>query len=200
MAEPGIKLTKSRVSQKLDLNELTGRDISSDPVLVRKIAQGVIDYMVDRAKEGRGLGRKDLKSPYSKAYANSLSFKAAGKSRNQVNMTLTGDMLRSIDILEEDGALVVIGIDDEVDAPKAYGHQTGFEGHPTIPNGKYKRPFFGVTSDEVKREVLPKFKAEIDASAGSRTISSLESQEKAVEFVRGLRTLEDLFGLVGGLE
>jgi hypothetical protein len=193
MAEPGIKLTKKRVSQKLDLNELTGRNIASDPVLVRKIAQGIIDYMVDRAKSGRGLGRKDLKSPYSKSYSESLAFKAASKSRNDVNMTLSGDMLRSIDILEEDGASVVIGIDDEVDAPKAYGHQTGFEGHPTIPSGKYKRPFFGVTTDEVKKEVLPKFKAEIEQSAGARTISSLESQEAAISFIQGIRRLGQLF-------
>jgi hypothetical protein len=196
MAEPGIKLTKKRVSQKLDLNELTGRNIASDPVLVRKIAQGIIDYMVDRAKSGRGLGRKDLKSPYSKSYSESLTFKAAGKSRNDVNMTLSGDMLRSIDILEEDGASVVIGIDDDVDAPKAYGHQTGFEGHPTIPSGKYKRPFFGVTADEVKKQVLPKFKAEIDQSAGARTISSLESQEAAISFIQGIRRLGQLFEVI----
>jgi hypothetical protein len=196
MAEPGIKLTKKRVSQKLDLNALTGRDIASDSVLVRKIAQGIIDYMVDRAKSGRGLGRKDLKSPYSKSYSESLTFKAAGKARNDVNMTLSGDMLRSIDILEEDGASVVIGIEDEVDAPKAYGHQTGFEGHPTIPSGKYKRPFFGVTADEVKKQVLPKFKAEIDKSAGARTISSLESQEAAISFIQGIRRLGQLFEVI----
>jgi len=196
MAEPGIKLTKKRVSQKLDLNELTGRNIGSDSVLVRKIAQGIIDYMVDRAKSGRGLGRKDLKSPYSKSYSESLTFKAAGKARNDVNMTLSGDMLRSIDILEEDGASVVIGIEDEVDAPKAYGHQTGFEGHPTIPSGKYKRPFFGVTADEVKKQVLPKFKAEIDQSAGARTISSLESQETAISFIQGIRRLGQLFEVI----
>ena len=195
MAEPGIKLTKKRISQTLDLNELTGRDIASDSVLVRKIAQGIIDYMVDRAKSGRGLGRKDLKSPYSKGYSESLAFKAAGKSRNDVNMTLSGDMLRSIDLLEEDGAKVVIGIEDEIDAPKAYGHQTGFEGHPTIPSGKYKRPFFGVTTDEVKRQVLPKFKAEIDQSAGTRAVTSLESQEAAISFIQGIRRLGQLFGV-----
>lgn len=196
MAEPGIKLSKKRVSQKLDLNELTGRNIQSDSVLVRKIAQGIIDYMVDRAKSGRGLGRKDLKSPYSKSYSESLTFKAAGKARNDVNMTLSGDMLRSIDILEEDGASVVIGIEDEVDAPKAYGHLTGFEGHPTIPSGKYKRPFFGVTADEVKKQVIPKFKAEIDQSAGARTISSLESQETAISFIQGIRRLGQLFEVI----
>jgi|LakMenE01Jun11ns_1017448.scaffolds.fasta_scaffold9959057_17 hypothetical protein len=200
MAEPGIKLRKTRIEQKLNLTEIIGKDISSDPVLVRKIAQGIIDYMVDRAKDGKGIGRKDLKSPYSKAYAESLAFKAAGKSRNNVNMTLSGDMLRSIDILEEDGASVVIGIDDPTDAPKAYGHQTGFEGHPTIPQGKYRRQFFGVTTDEVKKEIIPKFKSEIDRSVGTRAVSSLETQEAAIDFVQGIRNLGQLFEIEEEIE
>lgn len=200
MAEPGIKLRKTRIEQKLNLAEIIGKDISADRVLVRKIAQGIIDYMVDRAKDGKGIGRRDLKSPYSKAYAESLAFKAAGKSRNNVNMTLSGDMLRSIDILEEDGASVTIGIDDPIDAPKAYGHQTGFEGHPTIPQGKYRRRFFGVTSDEIKKEIIPKFKDDIDRSVGTRAVTSLETQEAAIEFVQGIRNLGQLFEIEEEIE
>lgn len=200
MAEPGIKLRKTRIEQKLNLADIIGKDISADRVLVRKIAQGIIDYMVDRAKDGKGIGRRDLKSPYSKAYAESLAFKAAGKSRNNVNMTLSGDMLRSIDILEEDGASVTIGIDDPIDAPKAYGHQTGFEGHPTIPQGKYRRRFFGVTSDEIKKEIIPKFKDDIDRSVGTRAVTSLETQEAAIEFVQGIRNLGQLFEIEEEIE
>lgn len=200
MAEPGIKLRKTRIEQKLNLAEIIGKDISADRVLVRKIAQGIIDYMVDRAKDGKGIGRRDLKSPYSKAYAESLAFKAAGKSRNNVNMRLSGDMLRSIDILEEDGASVTIGIDDPIDAPKAYGHQTGFEGHPTIPQGKYRRRFFGVTSDEIKKEIIPKFKDDIDRSVGTRAVTSLETQEAAIEFVQGIRNLGQLFEIEEEIE
>jgi signal peptidase I len=200
MAEAGIRLTKTRISQKLDMNDLVGKDISGDLVLIRKIAQGVIDYMVTRAGEGRGIDRVKLRTPYSERYAQSLPFKAAGKSKNKVNMRLSGDMLRALDILEEDGPTVVIGIDDEVEAIKAYGHQTGFEGHPTIPQDVYRRPFFGVTKNEFQKFVLPKFKDDIDASAGSRTMSSLEEQNKAIEFIQERRTLGELFDLIGGIE
>lgn len=187
-----IDLKKNKVSQTIDLNELLDSDISGDTVLVREIGQAIIDYMEERVDSGKGLNGVKLKSPYSKAYSESLDFKAAGKSPTDVNMKLSGDMMASIDIISEDGATIEIGIDDSDQAIKAYGNQTGFEGHPTIKGPK--RPFFGVSVDELKTKILPKFQAKINASEVTKASELFaEQQTIALEAATTLR-LSDIFG------
>lgn len=150
------KPDKSEIAQILNLEELTGVDVSVDPTLVKQIGQAVIDYMKERVGAGKGIGGIELHKPYTKEYANSLEFKAAGKSINDVNMRLSGDMLESIDILSENGPEIKIGINDSEQAPKAHGHITGHEGE-----WKYKRKFFGITQKEFKEEILPQFRSAI---------------------------------------
>jgi hypothetical protein len=143
---------EDEVSQTLDLEALTGVDISIDPTLVKEIGQAVIDYMQTRVEEGRGYGGQKLTPSYSDEYAKSWPFKAAGKSKNRVNMALSGDMMGSIDIVKENGAEIKIAVESD-QAPKAFNHQTG----DTLP----KRKFFGITVDEFKSEILPQFKTAI---------------------------------------
>lgn len=180
MAKP--KVTLEEVSQQIDLNKLVGSDISEDEQLVLKIGQKIIDYMEERVDEGLGYNRKKLEPEYSKEYAESLPFKAAGKSRNDVNMKLTGDMMASIDIIEVNGSKITIGIDDPSQAPKAFNHQTG----DTVP----KRPFFGVTNKELKEYVLSEFKDEIKA----KRTTSAEEQSRLISAIRGIRTLAEFLG------
>lgn len=176
------KATLEEVSQKIDLNEIIGSDISNDEQLILKIGQKIIDYIEERVDDGLGYGRTKLKSPYSDGYADSLTFKAAGKSKNDVNMKLSGDMMASIDIIEVNGSKITIGIDDPDQAPKAFNHQTG----DTVP----RRPFFGVTKQELKEYVLSEFKDEIKAK---RTTSS-EQQSRLISAIRGIRTLAEFLG------
>ena len=190
MAEFKIEKSQEEISQTINLNELIGSDISSDEKLVTKIGQSIIDYMEKRVDDGLGYGRQKLKSPYSKEYASSLDLKAAGKSKSEVNMKLSGDMMASIDILEVNGAKIKIGIDDGSQAPKAYGHQTGFKGHPTLESSKNKREFFGVTKEEIKKYILDEFKDDIKAKRSTST----EETNKVINAVRGIRTLADFFG------
>lgn len=175
------KATLEKLSQTINLNEVIGSDISGDEKLVSKIGQAIIDYMDTRVEDGLGLGRKKLKSPYSKDYSESLNFKAAGKSKGHVNMRLSGDMMASVDILETIGSKVTIGIEGD-QAPKAFNHQTG----DTLP----KREFFGVTKDEIKKYILDEFKDEIKA----KKVSSNEAIDNAVRGFRGIKTLADFFG------
>ena len=190
MSEPGIKLSQSKITQTLDLNDLVGSDISGDERLVTRIGQAVIDYMDERVENGMGIGRTKLKSPYSKEYADSLDFKAAGKSKGHVNMRLSGDMMASVDLLEVDGSKITIGIEDSEQAAKAYGHQTGFKGHPTLEGTGNKREFFGVTKDELKKHVLKEFERDIKLSS----VTSASEENKLINAVRGIRTLADLLG------
>jgi hypothetical protein len=125
----------------------------------------------ERASSGKGLEfSKDgsasevkLKSPYSKTYSESLDFIAAGKSKSDVNMSLTGDMLASVQVEDRGGNKIAVYIDGETEVLKAYNHITG----DTVP----KRPFFGVSKKDVK-EVVSDFESEIesiDTREGSRT-------------------------------
>jgi hypothetical protein len=160
------KVTLSKIEQEIDLKELFGVDLSEADGLKKAIGQVLLDKMLARVEGGEGIGGVKLKSPYSKPYAESLQFKAAGKSKGKVNMTLTGDMLASIDIKSTDGNKIVLAI-DESQVEKAFNHQTG----DTVP----KRPFFGFTKAELKdlkKEFTPRIKeaAKRNAAGGSDTL------------------------------
>lgn len=154
MKKPTVTLSK--IEQEIDLKELFGVDLSEDESLKQAIGQVLVDTMLTRAESGKGIGGVKLKSPYSKTYANSIEFKAAGKSKGKVNMTLTGDMLAAVNVVSTDGNKIKIGIDDDEQVAKAYNHQVG----DTVP----ARPFFGFTKDELS-EVKSKFKSKIKAAA-----------------------------------
>lgn len=174
------------MSQTIDQSWLKG---ITDEETLQAIGQATIDYIRERASNGLGLGGQQLKpAKYKDSYANSPDFKAAGKSQNDVNMKLSGDMLNSID-LALDGNNLLIGIPQD-EATRAYAHMTGYEGHPTIPNGKYKRQFFGVTRKEFD-QILSK----VGGQARPKS-SRVANQNEINDIVGTLDTLGDLFRLV----
>lgn len=189
-----IKASETSVTQEIDLNELTGVDVSKDPVLAREMQQAVIDYMIGRVSEGKGFNEKVLRpSKYSDSYADSLDFKAAGKSKGNVNMELSGDMLGSIDVIDEtnNGARFTFGIEGE-EAARAYGHISGFKGHPNQDKmQKYQRPFFGVSKKEIKDKILPAFKDELESLRESRSTRPATNNARLLE---NIRSAADLFG------
>lgn len=139
MADPVFK--KDKVSQRFNLKEIFGVDFSNKPELKEALAQAIIEKIKTRTENGLAIGgKRELKKPYSDAYADSIPFKAAGKSKNNVNMTLTGDMLGLLDVIKESSNTIEIGWDND-QAPKAYNHNVG----DTVP----KRPFFGLNKSEI---------------------------------------------------
>lgn len=190
--ENGIVVDESEISQTLDFNKLTGVDVSSDKVLMRAMAQAIIDYHKTRADNNKGLDGQALKSPYSKAYRTSLDFAAAGKSASDVNMQLSGDMLGSLDILYESGSKIKIGVSDESVLPRAYGHQSGFKGHPNeSAMRQYKREWFGVTEKEAKEIILKEFGSELRPFRDTRP--QARAQDQMISVARSLRAfIEDL--------
>lgn len=140
---PGLKLTKNEVSQTIDLKELFGKNFTGSTALKNAIAQDAIDMIIERTKSGKSVYGGNLKSPYSEAYADSLEFKSFGKSKTQVNMTLTGNMLGTMDVLDDSGNKIKIGWNDGEESAKSYNHNVG----DTVP----KRPFFGLNSSDLNR-------------------------------------------------
>lgn len=73
-----------------------------------KAAQLIIETIVQRTMSNLDSNGKKFPN-YSDEYANSLEFKIAGKSKTDPNLTLTGDMLNSIQVLESGNGYITIG-------------------------------------------------------------------------------------------
>lgn len=189
MAKPeGLIVEEDIVAQEFDLESITGKDFSSDESLLTKVGNEIIDYIVKRSADNKGIGGKALRSPYSKEYTKTTEFKLHGKSPKDVNMRLTGDMIKAISILDKQDSLITVGIEDE-NAPKAHGHMTGKNGE--VP--AMKREFFGLTKKELS-EVLSKFKSDIKQlpDKPSRIQDLFQSDVQQVEGSTAKRTFGSL--------
>lgn len=163
---PNLKLSETEVSQTFDLKELTGLDMSEFPEAKEAIGQAFIDKIVERTQAGKDVDG-DSFDKYSKVYKESLGFQAFGKT-NKVNLTQSGEMLGTLDIIENKGNKIKIGWDDEINNAKAYNHNKG----DTVP----KRSFFGITSDELaelKKEFKPKLTKETNDDIILRRLDAL---------------------------
>src|SRR5689334_18399124 len=73
-----------------------------------QLADDIIEFIVARTEKGRDVDG-DSFPPYSEAYIKSLAFKIGGKSARKVNLTLSGDMLAAIEVLESKRGKLTIG-------------------------------------------------------------------------------------------
>jgi phage gpG-like protein len=182
------KPTKSRVAQEIDLEELFGVSFKGARALREAIGQAIIDKMLERTSRGLGMrfnsdgtvGReinlnavrgKGGKPGYSKQYVSSDEFQAFGKSKNRVNMELTGDMLSSIDILRQSSSTIEIGINDDTEAKKAFNHTVG----DTVPS----RPFLGVNKRELK-EIKSEFQSDVKSALKAKQSEGRKAFEAAI--------------------
>lgn len=126
---------------EIDLDELLGTRVPNSPELREALGQAIIEKITERTKAGNRLTGGKFKG-YSDAYKKSLPFEAFGKDEGTVNLTLTGDMLGTLDIKAQSRSALRIGWRDETQNAKAFNHHTG----DTLP----ARPFFGLTDAEIK--------------------------------------------------
>jgi len=126
-----IKLEKKEVSQSFNLKSILGYEPS--PKQKEMFGDLVSDYIVDRTLSGNDINDRRF-TKYKPEYADQK-----GVTRDSVNMTLTGDMLESIQD-ETDANVIKVKVGSGVDTLKAYNHNTG----DTLP----KRTFFGVKSEK----------------------------------------------------
>lgn len=164
MALPkGMTQTKEKVSQKFDLEEIFGVDLSGRPDLKEEFGQAVIDKILERTESGLKRGGKGNLAAYSKSYKDSAQFEQFGKS-STVNMDLKGDMLDALDIVSSSGNEVEVGFNGTLQNAKAYGHLSGMKGHKVLAGKTPKRPFFGLTRNEVE-EIKSQFVDELESQA-----------------------------------
>lgn len=138
-----------KVKYKINLDELFGSSLDYSSSTKQAVGQAVIDRIVERTQEKRIDKFGKRMAGYSKSYANSLAGQVGGKSPGQsANLTLSGDMLGSLTIIDQTAKTITIGFDDSTENAKAYGHISGMEGHPTIKKGKV-RDFLGLPQTEL---------------------------------------------------
>lgn len=112
-----------------------------------EFAEGVIEYIKTRSREGVGVrkvgrGFSAYQFPaYSEKYAKR-------KGQSNVDLTLSEEMLESIELLRHKRGEITIGFQrgTEVNA-KAEGNQIGSYGQPRGNRAKARR-FLGLTADE----------------------------------------------------
>ena len=154
------------VRLEVDLIEMFGQSVPDSTAFRQSVGQAIIDKIRDRTENNQFMN--NAKQTYSEDYVESTAFKAYGKSKSDVNLTQTGDMLGLLDIVEETENKIVLGWTDSLQSNKAHGHITG--------NVGAKRNFLGVPAAELK-SIASKFKDELPSDdETSRSSVSLTQQ------------------------
>lgn len=155
------------------------------------IALEIIDTIVRRTK--KGVDKEGDSFPgYSKEYIDSVDFKAAGKSKSNINLTLSGDLLDELALLSIKGKKLKIGYERGSDTnAKADGNIRGTYGQSSPIPGK-ARDFLGITESELEK-ILSKYPKSDRDQALSRAAKTIASKEASERTARGIETdLEDL--------
>jgi hypothetical protein len=146
---------ENEVSQELNVSKILGVDVSGQPRIVQEFGQAVIDRIIERTENNKDVSGKAFKG-YSESYIESEDFDEFGKSASDVNLTLTGDMLDSVDFLQSGDTVKVEVADSETG--KAYGNISGIRGKSN--KKKNPRDWFGVSAKDLN-EIKAKFKDDV---------------------------------------
>lgn len=123
------------------------------------IAAEVIDFIRNRTESGKDINHNAFKK-YSKSYKDSLNFKVGDKT-GKVNLSLSGDMLAAMTLVDHKPGAIVVGYDtSDPEADIAEGNQIGSYGQPNA-NPSKARKFIGINPDDLKK-ILNKFKKDPD--------------------------------------
>lgn len=164
---------------KVNLTEMFGQRVPDSVAFREAVGQAIIDDIRSRTSDGIDRSGKQFRS-YSKEYANSLEFQAAGKSRSEPNLRLTGDMLGFMDVIDQSRDTVTIGFGSREEQLKAHGHILG-----SSPGPKVRRDFFGLP-DKRYGSIASGFTIEPPAPEGTES-----------GILSALLTLRDIFGGTG---
>jgi hypothetical protein len=188
-------LTGNKARLEVDLEEMFGVDVPNDSKFRQAVGQAIIDKIRDRTEDGVSRTGSSFKK-YSDAYADSIDFKAYGKSKDEPNLKQTGEMLGFLDIIEETQNKIVLGWNDD-NASKAHGHITG--------NVGVKRDFLGLPDNELNSiaEDFQDFLGERFANSPEVTKPSVNSSvQRLRDVIAGERNLSSnttLSNIIRGL-
>lgn len=141
------------------------------------LADDIIEFIRDRTQKGLSWNNRDLPG-YSDSYVHSLNFKIAGKSKDKVDLTQSGDMLGALTLIDSRDGKLTIGFENgSQENAIADGNIRGTYGHAK-PVGP-KRDFLGITKGDLQR-ILDNFTPE-DATAGAAASTAMAGLRGAVQ-------------------
>jgi hypothetical protein len=149
------------------------------------VAGDVIEHIRKRSRKGLDKNNRPF-AKYSKEYTESLDFKVAGKSK-KVDLTLSGDMLGAIDLIEHGKGKIVIGFEDGTgENARADGNIRGTYGQKsqTAP----KRDFLGIGKSDLNK-ILAKYP--VDDAPKARTEAEKKRQIRVAAGARDVSTEDD---------
>lgn len=130
------------------------------------LGEALIEQMRKNAESGKGrsFDNKAIRDglidaytkfpKYSKGYIKSLDFKNAGKSQSKVDLTLSGDLLQSMQVVSNKPDQITIGFPDDQQG-KADGNIRGTYGKDS-PDSSKARNFLGLTETDFNK-IVKKF-------------------------------------------
>jgi len=113
------------------------------------VAEEVLSFI--RKRTAKQLDKENNRFPrYTKEYTESLDFKNAGKSKGNVNLKLSGDMLAAMDLLSHRKGSILVGFENGTpENARADGNIRGTYGQ-SESTGKV-RDFLGITPEDVNK-------------------------------------------------
>jgi len=177
------------------MNKWTSRKINISKKYSKEerkaIAFDIIAYIQERTKKGKGKDNVKWHPPadkYTKEYRNSIDFKNAKGRQTKVNLKLSGDMLDSVDLLEDTDGQIVIGISEsDEDHGKAEGNIRGSYGKPT-GSKKKARDFLAISKSEVNK-ILSNFPLKDEEKRTESLENFLAAAKAARELLKDKKSL-----------
>lgn len=153
----------------------------------------IIDHILNRTSKGLDKNNKAF-AGYSKEYAKSFDFKLAGKSKNKVDLSLSGEMMNAVTLLDTSEGEITIGIpeDDDFNNAKAEGNIKGTYGGS--PKRGKKRDFMGISRSDlsdIKSEFKINNKENRDLTA-NKVFKTLLADKAAREIADNFLDIEEL--------
>lgn len=152
------------------------------PTERQSIAQDVIQFIIERTRDGKDKNGNDFRGRYSDAYRGSLDYKNAGKPKSgrPIDLTLTGEMLDLLGLVSERPGQITIGYERGADVNgKVEGNILGSYGG--APNKSRARDFLGITKDDLKK-ILEQYSDDSKSTAQER----LAAAERAGDIANGI--------------
>lgn len=147
-------MPKNIVSENINLSE----DYTA--LERRAIGRDIIEYLRKRTKSGRGEGNREWRGKageYSKGYQSTIEYKLKSQ-KGTVDLTLSGDMLTAIEIIQNKKGKLQVGIPfGASEWGRGKGNILGSYGGK--PNSSKSRPFLKLSKEEVK-QILSKYPLE----------------------------------------
>lgn len=148
------------------------------------IGSDIVELIQRRTAQGKDKNNKNFPG-YSEDYTESFDFKLAGKSKGDVNLSLSGEMMNALTLLENTTGSLTIGIPtgDTFNNDKAEGNIKGSYGGS--PNPKKARDFMGISQSDLDT-ILQKYQS---PSSALDVFTSLRAAAASTEIANSFLTV-----------